>query len=105
MQKNSQKKLSEILANAKVDNFQLLRTRFVSSKTEKAVLEKLYPRFFSGLTLFGALVFAGTSVGLKFCSVFASFIDFAVANSFESCKIFNAAFAFLVNLFFSFAII
>ena len=65
---------------------------------------RIYPRFFSGRSLFAILSLIGVCVGLTFCAVFSSFAVFA-ANNFELLNIFAAAFAFLLGFFFSFAII
>lgn len=60
----------------------------------------LYPRFFAGLILFGALVLAVKPADLSFCGIFDSFAALASFNSFESSKTFKAAFALLLNFFF-----
>jgi hypothetical protein len=63
------------------------------------------PRFFSGRSLFGALGLTTESDGLKVWSAFESVIVFEAASNFDSSRVFRAAFALLLNLFFSFAIV
>jgi len=63
-----------------------------------------YPRFFSGLILFGAFVLAEKPNGFGVCGIFRSFAAFEAANSLEFSNSFAAARALLLNFFFSFAI-
>ncbi len=66
---------------------------------------KTHPRFLFGRILF-AVVFdlTAASPGLTICSALASAAVLCVASSFESAKIFCAAFTALLGLFFACAI-
>jgi hypothetical protein len=63
-----------------------------------------YPRFLWGRGLFAVLVLCVTRDERNSPPAFASCAAFVAAKSFESATAFNAAFALLLNLFFSFAI-
>lgn len=65
---------------------------------------RLYPRFFSGRILFGALVLPENPVGFGAGGICGSFAAFEAANNLEFSSSFAAVFALLLGFFFTFVI-